>query len=382
MGETDIFDRALVSLHQAVFDDSLWPAAAALIDEACGTTANGLLVGTGMGADVKVSFAAFHRHGKRRQDQEREYLEHYYPWDERVPRLRRLPDSRLVPSRALYTEAERKTSRVFNEWQRGAGNQNGLLTRLDGPGGSRIVWALSDPVKGVEWQAARLKTVARLLPHLRQFVRMCSVVSGADALHCSLGELLDNRRMGVIQLDPRGRVVETNDRARSLLRKGDGLFDDGGDLHARLPADDARLQGLLARALPSLGRPGAGGSMTVGRPPGLARLAVHVSPVVCRHLDFGMRRVAALVLVVEPGSRPRLDKALVCEVLGLTRSQGEVAALLSEGRSVREIARMTGRQENAVYKLLKQAYRKQGVRRQADLVRLVQSLAEFPGPHP
>ena len=381
MSTNDIFDRVLVSLHQAVLDDSLWPATAALIDEACGTAANGLLVGTGLGADVRVSFAAFHRNGKRRHEQEREYFEHYYPCDERLPRLRRLPDSRVVPARALYTEAELKTSRVYNEWQRAAGNQNGLMTRLDGPGGSRIVWALCDPVKGAEWQTAQLETIERLLPHLRQFVRVCGVVSGADALGSSLGDLLGNPRMGVIQLDQRGRIVEANDRARSLVRKGDGLFDEGGNLHARLPADEARLQRLMTRALPHFGHQGAGGSMTVGRPPGLARLAVHVSPVVCRRQDFGMRQVAALVLVVEPGSRPRLDKELVCEALGLTRSQGEVAALLTEGRSVREIARMTGRQENSVYKLLKQAYRRQGVTRQAELARLVQSLAEFPGLH-
>ena len=381
MSTNDIFHRVLASLSEAVLDDSLWPATATLIDEACGAASSGLLVGTGLEPDVRVLFAAFHRNGKRQHEEEREYFEHYYPWDERVPRLRRLPDSRVVPARALYTEAELKTSRVYNEWQRAVGNQNGLMTRLNGPGGSRIVWALGNPVRGSEWQAAQLETVERLLPHLGQFVRTCGVISGADALGSSLGDLLGNSRMGVIQLDPRGRIVEANDRARSLLSKGDGLFDERGYLRARSPADEARLQRLVGSALPSFGRQGAGGSMTVGQAQGPARLAVHVTPVVCRRLDFGARRVAVLVLVVEPGSRPRLDRELVCEALGLTRSQGEVAVLLSEGRSVREIARMTGRQENAVYKLLKQAYRKQGVTRQAELARLVLSLAEFPGLH-
>ena len=381
MSRNDNFDRVVESLHRAALDDGVWPATAALIDEACGTASNRLLVGSGHGADGRVFFAAFHRNGKRQHEEEREYLEHYYPCDERVPRLRRLPDSRVVSAKALYTEAELKTSRVYNEWQRAAGSQNGLLTRLDGPRGCRIVWALCDPVKGGEWQPAQLETIQRLLPHLRQFVRVCGVISEADALGSSLGDLLGNPRMGVIQLDLFGRIVEANDLALGLVRQGDGLFDEGGNLHARLPADETRLQRLLARALPALGRQGAGGTMTVGRRSSLTRLAVHVSPVVCRQLDFGMRRVAALVLVVEPGSRLRVDKDLACEALGLTRSQAEVATLLAEGRSVREIARMTGRQENTVYKLLKQAYRKQGVTRQVELARLVQSLAEFPGLH-
>ena len=63
--------------------------------------------------------------------------------------------------------------------------------------------------------------------------------------------------------------------------------------------------------------------------------------------------------------------------LGLTPAQSQVVALLAEGLSVREAAAATGRQANAVYFLLKQIYKKQGISRQADLVRLVLSLTEL-----
>ena len=58
----------------------------------------------------------------------------------------------------------------------------------------------------------------------------------------SVTELFDNSRFGVIQLDRRGRIVEANDRARDLLRCGDGLFDRQGLLSVWLPAEDADLQ--------------------------------------------------------------------------------------------------------------------------------------------
>ena len=51
--------------------------------------------------------------------------------------------------------------------------------------------------------------------------------------------------------------------------------------------------------------------------------------------------------------------------------------MLAAGVSVRDIALMTGRQENTVYKHLKQTYRKLGISRQAELVRLVLSRAAF-----
>ena len=60
--------------------------------------------------------------------------------------------------------------------------------------------------------------------------------------------LLENTRCGVIQLDPRGRIVALNDRALEMLRKGEGLSDAKGCLRARMPGEDATLQSLLARA--------------------------------------------------------------------------------------------------------------------------------------
>ena len=288
MSQYDTFDRILTLLHEAMLDDAHWPATSALIDEACGMTGNELVVGEGFGSDVRILSARFYCRGERRQDLERTYFEVYHPWDERLPRLRQLPDSRVAHVTELYTDEELKTSATYNECMRHSGAQNGLNVRLDGPNDSRIVWALANPVEAGGWHAAQLEMIHRLLPHIRQFVQVRRVVVGAEALGGSLSELLDNTRVGVIHLDWRGRMIEANDRARAMLRQGDGLFDEDGFLHARLQADDTRLEALLGQALPTFGGQAVSGSMTVRRPPGLPRLAVHLSPVSARQMDFGL----------------------------------------------------------------------------------------------
>ena len=53
--------------------------------------------------------------------------------------------------------------------------------------------------------------------------------------------------------------------------------------------------------------------------------------------------------------------------------------MLSEGQTVREIAASTRRQEGAVHWLLHRIYRKHGISRQVDLVRLVLSLSNLAG---
>ena len=84
-----------------------------------------------------------------------------------------------------------------------------------------------------------------------------------------------------------------------------------------------------------------------------------------------------LVLIVEPGRPRRVNPDLVATTLGLTRAESEVAVWLAEGKSVRDIAEATDRTAGAVYWHLQQIYQKQSIARQADLVRLVLSLAEF-----
>ena len=92
MSGHDAFERILTSLHEAMFGDVHWPTTTALIDEACGLTSNALLVGEGPKDDLRVLFVGLYDRGQRREDLERKYLEVYHPIDERVPRLRQLPN--------------------------------------------------------------------------------------------------------------------------------------------------------------------------------------------------------------------------------------------------------------------------------------------------
>ena len=302
------------------------------------------------------------------------------PRDERIPRLWQLPDSRLVHVTDLYTAEEMKTSPAYNEILPRSDTGNGVQVRLDGPEGSRIILTAADPVDADGWSSEQIELIRKFLPHLRQYVRVRQAVADAGALGVSLAGLLDKTGFGIIQLDRRGRIVAANDRATDLLRKGDALVDEGGLRAARLPADNDALQGLLARALPRFGEQGASGSLTMSRPDDLPGLTVHVSPVGDKEIDFRPWRVAALVLVVdhEPTS---IDPALVGAVLGLTPTESQIAVLLAEGRTPREIAALTGRKERTVRWHVQHVFEKRGISRQVDLVRQVLSLAG-PPEHP
>ena len=384
MNEQDRFELILASLHGAMLDGALWPRTSALIDEACGTKGNAVLLGEGPREDVRAHMVGLYYRGERREDLEREYLEVYHSTDEFVPRFRRQPYGRLVGRADLCTEDELKTSVTFNEFHHRASSQRGLFTRLEGPEGySHLTWSIGDPAgRDGGWSSGQLAMVKRIMPHVRQLFWVRQALADAGVLGTSVTELLGAQRLGVVHLDRWKRIIAANDLAREVLRRGDSLSDRGGVLSASAPADRVGLDQLLANAVPQFGSIAVGGSMSLSRRSGRQRLMVHVKPTVVRELDLVIRRVAAVVLIVDPWRSPRIDPGNVATAFGLTPAESEVACWLAQGKNVAEIAASTGRQKRTVYWLLEQIYAKLGVRRQVDLVRLVLAATGFPAEPP
>ena len=309
MSLQDTFDHALASLNAAALDAAHWPAAAAAMEDACGIMGSTLVVGRGFGDNVEIYFRRICRGGERREDFERSYFTQSHWRDERLPRLRALPDSKVVHVTELFSEQELKTSVVYNERLPQFSAQNGLNVRLDGPDGSRIVWTVADPVDAAGWASWRVDVVRSLLPHIRQFVRTRLALSFAGVLGASLSNLLADKGIGVIQLNRRGRILHANDRALDILRSGDALFEEKGALHARWPGDDTRLQRMLQELLPLAGGPARGGSMTLRHGSGRPRLTLHTVPSSLNPPAFGNVSSSALLLMVEdyqalPDSKP------------------------------------------------------------------------------
>ena len=342
MSQQDLFERILARLHDAALDDVHFSKAARLINEASHTKSNGLAFRHKRGQPgPEPSFFRLIIGSEHRDDLERAHLRDYALHDESLPRIRRLPDGRLTQTADLYTDHEKKTSRTYNLIRGPARQKCGLTVHMHGPAGSSIIWELGDPTEPGGWGSDQLKMVSGLVLHVRQLVRVLRAVTDAEAQGSSLADLLDNERFGVIQLDGQGRVLEANDLATGLLRQGDGLFDRDGFLAARRREENTELQQVLARATSPLSTRLAGGSMTVQRSSRQARLVVHVNPVAQSQWYLRSRRVAALVLVVDPDRPARVDPGLVAEALGLTPAEAHLAVMLATGHSVHAIAALT-----------------------------------------
>ena len=122
MKRQDQFERIVASLYADMADDARRPAVSRLIDEFCGAKSNYLVFGDGAAPDdIDIFFAQFCSRGQRCVELEREYFGTWHAVDERLPRIRALPDGRLAANEALLSETEMKTASMWRSalWSRG-----------------------------------------------------------------------------------------------------------------------------------------------------------------------------------------------------------------------------------------------------------------------
>ena len=379
MSTQDAFERTLTLLYEAALTDDKWVTAAASINDVVGTNGHSLSYANLCPPEPEIYLSRFFVGRERRDDFEELYFRDYYWRDEAIPRLHGLHDGEVAYRSDLYTSREKKTSIVYNEFRCTYGTQHGLYVGLDGLDGGAVVLSLGNSTAGGSWGHGQIRILKRLAPHLRQFARVRHAMAQAGALGASLTALLENGRSGFVQLDRRGQILEANDRAREILRRRDGLCDAAGALAAGLPGENAELQRLLAGALPSCDAPGAGGSLKITRTKTRTPLIIEICPVRTASADHRAGDVAALVLIVDPAARSRIDPAFAARVLGLSPAESRVAVDLAAGKTIAGIAAELGCAESTVRTHVRRAYRKLSVRKQTELVRRILSLEALPG---
>ncbi|MCY3963733.1 MAG: helix-turn-helix transcriptional regulator [Acidobacteria bacterium] len=366
------FDDIVACFQRAALDDDLWPAAAKLVDECSGAMSSHVAVvheGDWV-VDEESQFGRVYYRGESWEEAERDFLE-YWPIDPRKSRALTVPYGRQMRNRDFFDAQERKTAPVINEFLPNYGIGRQLLTRLEAGPGLDVVWVLSRHRTRGEWETESLRLIERVSAHLIHAVAVRQELLAARLLGHTLEEMLADGSPGVVYLDYRGAIAGSNATAECMLRSRDALVDRCGQLRARHPDDDARLGELLNSALRRhVGGAPKGGSVAIRRQPCESPFAVHVMPVNRVHAAFGTRRVAVLVLIVDPRMKLRIDPHQTAQLLGLTPAEGRVVARLAEGMSVREIVEASGRTENTVRSHLKSALAKTGCSRQADLVLL------------
>jgi DNA-binding CsgD family transcriptional regulator len=182
------------------------------------------------------------------------------------------------------------------------------------------------------------------------------------------GRALDQLCAGVIVTDDTGLIIETNRAAEAIAQLGDGLFIREGRLCARRVFETTKVARLIAGATEEKSRL-AGGRMVIGRSDGLPPYTLAVMPLHAASVDD---RRLAMIIIVDPAQYVPSERDLA-DLFGLSPAEARVAAALMTGKSLANIAAVSGVQITTVRTQLRSILRKVGVKRQFDLVRILSS---------
>ena len=188
--------------------------------------------------------------------------------------------------------------------------------------------------------------------------------------------ILDKIDRGVVLLDGKGRVVDSNAIAHRVLASGNGLM----VRNDRLAFADGDIDGRFEQLLKSNARPRSKTdaradsksngkarviAATVKRP-GATSCRVLVTPVTTP--DGEAHHVAFLAVIYAPAEQRDITTEVLLEIYGLTRAQADVARQLYAGLSVEETATQLRLSLNTVRTHLKQIFSKCEVQSQAELM--------------
>lgn len=236
--------------------------------------------------------------------------------------------------------------------------------------------SLVRPPSADEFDAAAIEQCRVLMPHLERAAHIRFQAQGACAMLGGLSDVADRSVTAVLLLERDGRVKFANRAARAMAAAADGFLFRGDQFEILDRSGDAAFQRLVAGAvgaLPKLDAP-RGGVMRLARRSGRGSYTVTVAPVKGEASWVGHKPMA-LVLVADPDATPKPPKEMLAQLFGFTAAEIRVVERLMMGDSPEQAATFLQVKTATARWHLASIYRKTGTNRQAELIRLLLSLA-------
>lgn len=219
------------------------------------------------------------------------------------------------------------------------------------------------------------------VPHLQRALQIHHRFEQATVQREALEEASDHLTRGIFTFDTSGRLLWCNRVGEMICSQADGLMVQRGQLVAALSDETRRLHQLMGEALHTGNGNGtgsstgsgqaAGGAMLISRPSGRRPYMLLVTPLRAGNGRLDDRQPAVAVFVSDPERMPELPAIRLSRLYALTQAEAQLTLQLAGGHDLREIAAAMGKTMNTVRTQLKQVFQKTGVKRQAQLVRLV-----------
>lgn len=358
------FGATVRQIYAAAADPSLWPSALHAIEDYAGS-AGAVIDLVPKTPGVPGSAYA----GRFTMEQCAEYARDHMPACRRVAHAIAHPEIPIHYDALILTESEMDRDPVY-AWLGRHGLRYYIGAHLPSTALHHLSFSLQRSRRQGHVQAPDIAAFKLIAPHVGQAIQLAESIGGLSG-RWRLGlSLLDGLPQAVFALDGRGVILFANRAAEAVLADGDGLVAANGALACRSAVQQPALDALVAGAADPVAA-GGGGWLRVARASGRLPYALLISPLEPGDADLSGFRPCVLAVTHDPARRLSPDGRALSALYGLTGTEAKVASALAEGHSLASVAACLGIASGTVRTHLKSVFRKTGVSRQQDLVRVI-----------
>lgn len=296
-------------------------------------------------------------------------------WTENpAERLRHFVPKMIADDEAL-PKAELMRTAFYNEFMRPFGLHSVMRLGLSAQGLDAAVLVLSRPASRERFEGRDLELMTALHPHVIRAFNLAQALGRDRPLAAAAEGVFDGSGAAMLVVDRLGRVLRANAAAEAHLAARAGLRAAAGRLSAPTVAQGSRLAALVAQAASDDAAVRRGASMALASPSRRLPFSITVTPLGGELSPIVRTPRAALVTISDLEADVDLPQLRLRETFGLTRTEAKVASAIVDGETPREAAERLGISFNTVRGHLARTFEKTGVRRQAELVRLLARLS-------
>ena len=366
------FSATIEMIYAAAVDPTLWQAALRAIEDYTGSTGAVLNLVPKSAAALPVCLA-----GSFSDDDCAEYAANYMWRCPRIAFAQMHPDVPVHWDHLILTEYEMDRDATY-EWYGSHGLRYYVAGWIGGTETHHAYMSLQRSRRQGHVEPENVEQFKLVLKHMAQALALAVRLGTLDQ-QCRFDlALIDAMPQAVFALDRAGKVVMTNAKADRLLSEGDALVAFDGKLQCRIGSNHARFDSAVAAALDADTSESKGGWVRIERSSSRRALMALVAPLISPESPFGTIEPEALVIIGDAAAALAVDEEALHDLFSLTQAEARLACALSAGHSIESAAALFEVQSATIRSELKSVFRKTGVNRQQDLVRLITSLSLTP----
>ena len=363
-------------VYAAALDEHLWADALTNVADCLRSAGATLEI-----IDRKAATPAFFRGARLPDHGIQDYIDHYAAICPRLKHINRHPSGHIAHDHLLITEAEMDRDPFYADFLRRDDFRYFIGGTLCNDDRYFSLITAQRTVGQGHVDAEDITALGQMLPHIGQALDLHMRLRAWRRQEESLQATLDQLADGVVLLDTASRVLFCNRAATELVAQRDGLEIVAGELLPRASWAAGDLGRAVARALQTrAGEPvDADGEILAPRADGRPALILAVRPLpqadsMTADLYAEAPQPAVAVFIQDPARGTASAARILRTVFNLTPAETRLAIALYRGVTLRAYAADHDISINTARSHLARAMRKTNTGRQADLIRLINTI--------